>query len=77
MSLPINSSISSKHMFIVVSSFSAKKRKNHLNPYTFGSIFHTALIQRSYAPPQKGPKPQIPHSLDTESSQVPEVCLGR
>ena len=48
-----------------------------MNPYTCGSIFDTSLIQRSYAPPRKGPKPQIPHSLDTESSQVPEVCPER
>ena len=60
-SLPLNSSISSKHVFIAVSDFGEKK--NHLKPYT--------SVQ--FSPPRQD-KDRILHSPGTESSQMPEVC---
>ena len=63
--LPLNSSISSRHVFIVVSDFGAPQ-KNHLNPCTSGSIFSIPPRQRSSSP--------LP---GTESDQMPEVYPGR
>ena len=44
----LNPFISCKYVFIVVNDFGAKK--NHLKPFTSGSIFPTPPTQRSNSP---------------------------
>ena len=72
---PSNSSILSKHVFIAVSDFGARKKKN-LKPDTSGSIFSTPPRQGQIPHPREGLIRQIPHSPGTENSQMPGVCPG-
>ena len=75
--LPLNSSISSKQVFMAVSDFGAETKKKSLKSYTCGSIFPTPPRQRSNSPSWKGLTSQISPTPGTECSQMSKIYPGQ
>ena len=75
-SLPLNSSISSKHVFIAVSDFGAKKKKKSSEALHFLFNFpHPIQTKVKFSTPER-PYHQISHSPGTGSREMRKVWPG-